>query len=242
MITFPLLSGSLAAMLHVLTGPDHLAAVSPLAIESKRRAWKVGLMWGAGHVAGMMVIGILVYFFRGVIPYKAISAHSEKLVGLVLVGIGVWTLMKLVRKAHRHQPPPDHTMHKHPHYHDIDTAPYIHIHAHGHTHSLGHSHTHTHPQRKNLTMALTVGFIHGLAGIAHFLLFLPALGFKNNFQSAQYILGFGIGTVLAMSLYALVLGSVSTQLDRVQNRSFSFGFQLVSGVVATIVGGYWIFY
>ena len=42
-LSFPLFAGIIAAVLHVISGPDHLAAVTPFAIESKKKAWKVGL-------------------------------------------------------------------------------------------------------------------------------------------------------------------------------------------------------
>ncbi len=231
MAHLPLFAGILAAMLHVITGPDHLAAVSPLAIETKRKAWKVGLLWGIGHVAGMMAIGILVYLFREIIPFENISAYSEKLVGIVLIGLGIWTLLKIFREEHQH---------KHPHYHEAQTTPYIHVHSHDHQHATGHQHTHTRPQKKNLTMALLIGFIHGIAGIAHFLLLLPVLGFESNLQSAQYIIGFGVGTVLAMSLYALVLGKIATKLQEGHNQNFATGIRLVAGMVAVIIGLYWM--
>jgi len=35
--TFPLLAGILASLLHVISGPDHLAAISPLVIASKKK-------------------------------------------------------------------------------------------------------------------------------------------------------------------------------------------------------------
>ena len=86
---FPFFAALLASILHVLAGPDHLAAVTPFAIESKRKAWKVGLYWGLGHLAGMICIGILFYFFREIIPIEKISEFSEQLVGFVLIAIGI---------------------------------------------------------------------------------------------------------------------------------------------------------
>ena len=71
-ITFPLITGSLAAMLHVITGPDHLAAVTPFAIESKKKAWKVGVFWGIGHLFGMSLIGVLFILFEEFIPIEKI--------------------------------------------------------------------------------------------------------------------------------------------------------------------------
>ena len=58
-LTFPLFAGIIAAVLHVISGPDHLAAVTPFAVESKKKAWKIGLFWGFGHIGGMLLIGII---------------------------------------------------------------------------------------------------------------------------------------------------------------------------------------
>ncbi|MEC8831541.1 MAG: nickel transporter, partial [Bacteroidota bacterium] len=93
--TFPLTAGLIASILHVIAGPDHLAAVAPFAIESKRRAWKIGLFWGIGHLVGMIAIGLLFAIFKEVIPVEEISLYSEQLVGVVLVGIGCWALFRI---------------------------------------------------------------------------------------------------------------------------------------------------
>ncbi|HPI87444.1 MAG TPA: hypothetical protein PLR01_13805, partial [Bacteroidales bacterium] len=68
-----LLTGFLAAAVHVVTGPDHLAAVTPLAIENRKKAWNIGLMWGIGHVAGMLLIGLLYLAFKSMINVEKIS-------------------------------------------------------------------------------------------------------------------------------------------------------------------------
>jgi len=36
-LTFPLSAGIIAAILHVVSGPDHLAEVTPFAIEGKKK-------------------------------------------------------------------------------------------------------------------------------------------------------------------------------------------------------------
>lgn len=231
MTQLPLFAGIIASMLHVITGPDHLAAVSPLAIESKRKAWKVGLLWGIGHVAGMMMIGLLVLLFKDFIPFGKISAYSERFVGVVLMGLGIWTLLKIFREEHQH---------KHPHFHETQATPYIHAHHHEHHHSSAHSHSHAKNPKGALSTALMVGVIHGLAGVAHFLLLLPVLGFATHWESARYIIGFGIGSVLAMSLYALVLGRISDKLHEGHNKTFATGIRLVAGMVALILGAYWV--
>ena len=168
-LTFPFIAGLIAAMLHVITGPDHLAAVMPFAVESKKKAWKIGLSWGIGHITGMLAIGIVFMFFKELIPIEKISNHSEQLVGLVLIGIGIWAFYKIFKNTKKH---------KHLHIHS-EHAPLIHKHIHTHTHIESHNHTHSKTLKQNKFTSFSIGFLHGLAGIAHFLLFLPVLGFQT---------------------------------------------------------------
>ena len=96
--TLPITAGLITSMLHVISGPDHLAAVTPFAIESKKKAWKIGLSWSVGHLAGMMAIGVLFTAFGELIPIESISQYSEQLVGLVLVGVGIAAIYKIFRQ------------------------------------------------------------------------------------------------------------------------------------------------
>jgi len=59
-----ILTGFIASVAHVVTGPDHLAAVTPLAIDSRKKSWIVGLSWGLGHTLGMLLIGLLFVLFN----------------------------------------------------------------------------------------------------------------------------------------------------------------------------------
>ena len=70
---FQIVLGMVAAIAHVLMGPDHLAAVTPLVFDAKRKYWRVGFLWGLGHILGMLLIGILFYFFKDIIPVDIIS-------------------------------------------------------------------------------------------------------------------------------------------------------------------------
>ncbi len=101
-ITF--LLGIVASATHVMTGPDHLAAVTPLAIENKKKSWIVGMSWGIGHTIGLLMIGGLFYLFREVFPVKIISEYSEIIVGIILIIIGMWAFYKLLNKHnHKHK-------------------------------------------------------------------------------------------------------------------------------------------
>ena len=90
------LAGLLAGFVHVLSGPDHLAAVAPYAAARKASAWRTGVRWGLGHSAGVLGVGLLALMLRDALPVETLSAWSESCVGLVLIGIGVWGLRKAV--------------------------------------------------------------------------------------------------------------------------------------------------
>ena len=100
MLTF---AAFIAGFVHVLSGPDHLAAIAPYAVEGKRRAWRTGVRWGLGHAAGALGIGLLFLLLRDAFPVEVVSAWGERLVGVVLVGIGLWGIRAaLVRASRRH--------------------------------------------------------------------------------------------------------------------------------------------
>jgi len=150
MLTF--LTGFIASVAHVATGPDHLAAVTPLAIDSRKKSWMIGFSWGFGHTVGMLLIGALFLIFREFLPVEAISKHSDTAIGFLLIGIGIWALVRLYRR-HTHGYLP------HAHFH---TRPFLYPHIHKHTHPVPlvfehpvvpvphdhpheHSHDHTSP-------------------------------------------------------------------------------------------------
>ncbi|PCI09762.1 MAG: hypothetical protein COB73_04700 [Flavobacteriaceae bacterium] len=231
MIIFPLLAGTLASILHVISGPDHLAAVTPLVIEAKRKAWRIGLSWGLGHLIGMLLIGILFLLFKDFIPVEAISEYSEQMVAIVLIGVGFWAFYRIFKTSKTHQ---------HPHIHTENEA-YIHIHKHQHDHNEAHQHTHKKVVKQNIISSFGIGFLHGLAGVAHFLLLLPVLGFDDKLEGMQYIIGFAIGTVLAMSAYALILGKIATYSKQQHNETFFKGIRFAGGLFAIVIGFYWLY-
>ncbi len=230
-LTFSLIAGLIAAILHVITGPDHLAAVVPFAIETKKKAWKIGLFWGIGHLVGMMLIGLLFIVFKELIPIKQISGYSEQIVGFVLIGIGVWAFYKIFKKDKNH---------KHLHVHS-ESSPIIHSHKHEHSHEKSHHHVHDKTLKQSNYASFSIGFLHGLAGIAHFLLFIPVLSFDEKFDAVLYVIGFGIGIIVAMTVFAFVIGKISSFAKNEHNELFFKGIRFAGGLFAIVIGIYWIF-
>lgn len=96
------LSGLLAGAAHTLSGPDHLAAVAPLAVGRDRptAGWAVGGIWGVGHGLGVVLVaaGVQALAWGGGLDGSALARHTgaaaELMVGLLLVGLGLWTLLR----------------------------------------------------------------------------------------------------------------------------------------------------
>lgn len=105
---FAFLAGFAAGLLHVFSGPDHLAAVAPLASDRVRRQWMTGLQWGIGHTFGVLLIAVLLLLLKDQLPLDAISAYSERIVGASLILIGAfgarraWVLRCSSAEVHSH--------------------------------------------------------------------------------------------------------------------------------------------
>jgi ABC-type nickel/cobalt efflux system permease component RcnA len=185
-------AGLVAGMVHVMSGPDHLAAIAPLAADSRRSMWRAGFMWGLGHTGGVLLVGALALLMREVLPIEAISSVSERLVGVALIGVGLWGIRRALRTR------------LHVHEHEHDGARHTHVHAHG-----GHDahaargqaprHDHTHA-------SVGFGILHGLAGSSHVLGVLPALALPTQAAAVTYLLGYGVGSVAAMTGFSAAVG------------------------------------
>lgn len=220
----PLIAGLVAGAIHVLTGPDHLAAVAPLAVHERgsgRRAWRSGLWWGVGHSGGVWILAAVALAFREVIPLDLISGWSERLVGLVLIGVGLWAIRGAVR-VHTHEHTHDGVKHRHLHAHAV-TGDHEHTHAHS-----GHAHA-----------PLGIGLLHGLAGTSHLVGVLPSLLMPTRGAAIMYVLAYGVGSIASMAGFAhalgLVLGSIREGGERLLRRALG-----LTGAAAIGVGVWWL--
>ena len=82
--------------------------------------------------------------------------------------------------------------------------------------------------------------MHGLAGVAHFILFLPVASFGDSADAILYILGFIFGTVLAMTLFALLMGTVSSFAQNGHHKNLFLGIRFIGGLLAILIGIYWM--
>lgn len=210
------ITGALAGLFHVLSGPDHLAAVAPLAVAGRRRGWVAGWTWGIGHASGVVAVAALAVLLRDMLPpIEAISAWSERLVGGALIAVGLWAL----RRSARVQPAPHaHGAWSHNHLH-VQAGP-------GWIRRIGHAHA-----------SFCLGVLHGIAGSSHFLGVLPALALPTRSASLMYIGAFGVGTVVAMTAFAAVAGWTAGGRHAIAAHR---AMMATAAVVAIVVGGVWL--
>jgi Cytochrome C biogenesis protein transmembrane region len=211
------LTGSLAGFVHVLSGPDHLAAVAPLAVADNRRGWFAGWTWGIGHASGVVAVAVVAVLLRDFLPpIDLISAWSERLVGAALIGIGLWALRRSARiEPARHA----HGTMSHQHLH-VAAGPRW-------ARRLGHAHT-----------SFCLGVLHGIAGSSHFFGVLPALALPSRAAALLYIGAFGVGTIAAMTAFAAVVGSAGAR--REHGHRLQRAMMTAAAVLAIVVGGVWL--
>lgn len=234
-----IIAGLTAGAVHVLAGPDHLAAVAPLAANGKVSPWRSGLYWGLGHAGGVVLVGIAAILIRELLPLDLLSDWSERIVGLVLIGIGAWGIWRATSQS----------VHSHEHAHD--GTHHAHLHVHGktprasgvgsseHAAEPDHPHGGIHVHARTSAAALGVGVLHGLAGSAHFLGVLPALALPTRGDAITYVACFGVGTVAAMTGFAALIGRLASRSSESGTRAYRM--LLISlGLAAIAIGLVWL--
>ncbi|MFQ5573284.1 MAG: high frequency lysogenization protein HflD, partial [Nitrosopumilaceae archaeon] len=203
--------------------PDHIVAVSTLISKQKNNSQSlkqrikegtfksslIGAIWGAGHTTTLVLIGLLVYVLSINIP-EVFFSGSEFLVGIMLIFLAFTTLSnkKLFKIKHMHS-----------HIHKDGT-----IHTHPHDHNGDHKHSHK---------SYLIGCIHGLAGSGALLVVIA--GSLNNVQDVlSFILIFGLGSVIGMTLVSSLIGIPFA----LSNKAFSLEkiLRYVAGSVSFLIG------
>jgi len=215
------ITGLIAGMIHVWSGPDHLAAIAPLAVRRPKGAWVPGARWGLGHSAGVILIGLLSLWLRDWLPRDLLSAWGERLVGIMLVAIGAWAL----RRAFK--------VHAHEHEHDGNRHLHLHAHVQHHSHEQPSAHQHhTHA-------AFGIGILHGVAGSSHFLGVLPSLALPTQAQALSYLAAFGVGTILSMSTFSWAMGALVLRCADGSTKLYR-GLMATCATGAMLVGCFWL--
>jgi nickel/cobalt exporter len=214
-ILLPVIAGFTLGCIHAFDA-DHIVAVTAFASKTRNAlaAAKFGFLWGLGHTATLVLLGLLSLAFRFVIP-PLVESLAEIAVGILLIAIGVWVLRGVAQR---------HRLHIHRHTHDGIT------HIHLHSHADGEDHRHSHSM-------FLVGATHGFAGTASVMVMIPVAITQTISVAALYLVLFGAGTMLAMSVFAFTIGQVSARIASPYTLPV---LQSLSGFLSIGVGCLWI--
>jgi sulfite exporter TauE/SafE len=180
--------GFLLGIKHAIDA-DHVVAVSTIVSENKNllKSSILGVLWGLGHTASLLIVGLIILAFKLTIPVN-LALSMEFLVGVILVLLGISITKEFIlNKVHRHGHSHNEKAHAHLHSHKSSSG-------HGHFHGLKHEHK-----------SIVIGMVHGLAGSAA--LALLVLTTVDSVSSGLiYIMVFGLGTIVGMTIVSTVLG------------------------------------
>jgi nickel/cobalt exporter len=213
------------------TEADHVVAVSTIVSEHGKlaRAALVGVLWGMGHTASLLVVGAVVILLRVAIP-ETVASWLEFGVALMIIGLGAAALVRGLRgrdDVHIHTHAHDGFQHAHVHFHDGEAPHAAPVPAHSHeTRQIG-------------IKPVVVGAVHGLAGSAALTLLVlteipsPGLGIL-------YLLVFGVGSVGGMLLMSGLVG-VPFAFSAGATTRFHHRLQVAAGTFSVLFG-FWYAY
>jgi ABC-type nickel/cobalt efflux system permease component RcnA len=212
------------------TEVDHVVAVSTIVSQHKSiwRSALVGGLWGLGHTASLLIIGIFVLSLRIAIP-EHVSNWLEFAVALMIIGLGASALWRVLSKrsdVHLHEHSHEGLNHVHVHFHEGDTK-----------HSAHDSHSHV---IKSIGIKpLLIGTMHGLAGSGALTLLILAQ-IKSTWVGLSYLVVFGLGSIVGMLLMSGLIG-LPFALTSKNLTGFHSGLQTAAASLS-IVFGLWYAY
>ena len=208
------------------TEVDHVVAVTTI-VSQQRSLWRaaaVGGLWGAGHTASLVVVGLLVLTLRVAIP-ESVAGWLEFGVALMIVALGVSAFARALGGR------PD--AHVHRHRHDGVEHAHIHFHEAGPGRPAGRA-GHTHAVTRVGLKPFLVGAMHGLAGSASLTLLVLAQ-IDSAALGLLYLAVFGAGSVVGMMLMSGLVG-LPFALGGGRLPGLSNGLQTAAGVFSVVFG------
>ena len=234
---FALLAVGLVFGLKHATEVDHVVAVSTIVSEhrSVMKSALVGGLWGVGHTASLIIVGVLVLVFRVAIPQR-VANWLEFGVALMIIALGVLAIIRVLRKRA--------DIHLHRHSHDGQSHVHVHFHEHGNEHASAVSSDaspgpHSHAIARIGFKPLLVGAMHGLAGSAALTL-LVLTQIQSISLGLLYLALFGLGSTAGMVLMSGLIGLPFAVSGR-RLTSINYGLQTAAGTLS-IAFGLWYAY
>lgn len=95
-----LVLGASAGFLHVVSGPDHLTAISMICASNSSQRWRclwIGLRWGLGHSLGLVVVAAVFLGAAQAMDLETEGAVADNLVGAMMVLLGLFGTFNCLR-------------------------------------------------------------------------------------------------------------------------------------------------
>jgi ABC-type nickel/cobalt efflux system permease component RcnA len=181
--------------------PDHLVAVTSLVAADDggtARATGLGMWWGLGHAATLIVIGIPLVAFKSELPLW-LETWAERAIGVAIVLLAARVIWKWARGEFRTG--------RHAHAAPSDAPP---DESHRHLRRTDVSTTHVHRPVRSRSQAFGIGFLHGLAGTgAVVVLMLAAL--PTQLEAALALAVFAPMSIVSMAACTTAFAWVLTR-------------------------------
>ncbi|HUO65200.1 MAG TPA: sulfite exporter TauE/SafE family protein [Terriglobales bacterium] len=163
------------------TDPDHVVAVATIVSRTRRfdAGALIGAFWGVGHTATIVTVGMAIIVFNLTVT-PSLGLSLELVVAVMLLVLGVFRIVRLVRDRDSEEQPPE------------TDAP------------MGFRSALQSVGRVQAARSIGIGFVHGLAGSAAVALLVLST-VKSPYAAAAYLLLFGLGTIVGMTVITALL-------------------------------------
>ena len=183
----PLLLG----FLHALE-PDHVAVVTGVSLSGERRAWRVGLAFGASHMLAVAVLALITLLLGHALAGESVFLWLDRLAWTFVLLLGLWNLAGAFG-LRRLSPE---ALHAH--------GALVHAHP-GAAHRFHHG-------------AAWMGAFFGLGGVRGFTTLLREHGWQGFGPFLGALLLFGVGITAMFILLSWASGLLSRSFDGPRGR------------------------
>lgn len=214
--------GILGGALHAIAGPDHLAALLPRCVGQRWwRAGRYGALWGTGHGVSATILGLLAYGLKnrissmpGIVGLLNGASHlMEVAIGASLIVIGMLG-MKEAREWKE----------------EMDTVV---------PKSLSAAAAEQGVKNSQKSAVVFNGFLHGFSWDGAPSL-APALAVGTWRGSISFLLAYGLGTTLAMTIATTLIGESTRRAGEILDRpDIPQKLSMISSFLALGVGVFW---
>jgi len=190
------------------TDPDHVVAVATIVSRTRRfdAGALIGAFWGVGHTATIVAVGMAIIVFNLTVT-PSVGLFLELVVAVMLLALGIFRIVRLIQDRDAGDPRPE------------TDAP------------MGFRIALQSVGRAQAVRSMGIGLVHGLAGSAAVALLVLST-VKSPYAAAAYLLLFGLGTIVGMTMITALLSLPF----RVPLLALNRGLAIGTGVGSVVFG------